>query len=593
MSSTFSYTKTFLNGPLRTTKIGRGTSADFNNDGYLDVVFSTDISTAALSTLSPVDIFMYNPKTATFDLTKVTIDNVPNSLPMLYFGRDVVSADINRDGIADIIPIDQTEIRAPAGSGITFYGADQYAYISSGIGNYNKVSLAPGLYSVHGFGTIDSADGKFRFLLHTPWGDNTMNGVASIISTFNDVTKQFDSELFTRSSSFYSQAPQNGYPNYFFESTIDINHDGNTDIIGFSTDGGISNLYLNNGHGEFNFSKSINTGLAKGIVVEEVTNGDFNGDGYIDIALFAVNRQVRPGNEYKTIRVLVNDQHGNFTDQTSQWLHGEYQNIPLRFAYLETRDINLDGRDDIIMSGDIGIVFASAGNTFDIFKVESSQQTMLVLDNNHYISNGYNSPGSMFTLSVDNHLPTAKPAKPLATIDGKWSDYTITHNDHAYTLKSNHSSDYLLINDTVNRINFADAVVALDVSITGNAGQAYMLYQAAFDRKPDVGGLSYWINALDHKASTQAIAESFISSPEFQTRYGANSSVNTFVNGLYQNVLHRAPDADGYAFWSKQLSTQDTASARASILQGFAYSPENQANVVDLIGQGIQYEPVV
>lgn len=45
------------------------------------------------------------------------------------------------------------------------------------------------------------------------------------------------------------------------------------------------------------------------------------------------------------------------------------------------------------------------------------------------------------------------------------------------------------------RIEFLDGTYAFDVD--GNAGQAYRLYQAAFDRTPDTSGLSHWIKAMD------------------------------------------------------------------------------------------------
>ncbi len=39
------------------------------------------------------------------------------------------------------------------------------------------------------------------------------------------------------------------------------------------------------------------------------------------------------------------------------------------------------------------------------------------------------------------------------------------------------------------------SIVALDVD--GIAGTVYRVYQAAFARKPDIGGVSYWINEMD------------------------------------------------------------------------------------------------
>lgn len=93
------------------------------------------------------------------------------------------------------------------------------------------------------------------------------------------------------------------------------------------------------------------------------------------------------------------------------------------------------------------------------------------------------------------------------------------------------------------RIKVGTDVTAFDIS--GNAGQGYRLYQAAFARTPDTPGLSLNVNVLDKGASLHDLAASFLGSPEFTQRYGANLSNTDFVAALYQNALHRAPDAAG------------------------------------------------
>jgi hypothetical protein len=135
----------------------------------------------------------------------------------------------------------------------------------------------------------------------------------------------------------------------------------------------------------------------------------------------------------------------------------------------------------------------------------------------------------------------------------------------------------------VERIQFSDGVVALDVD--GNAGAAYRLYQAALGRTPDKAGLGFWIDALDKGAPLAQAAAGFIGSAEFAKLYGANVSDAQFVQALYQNVLHRAPDAAGYAFWTDALH----ATPRADVLAGFSESAENKAQVGNSIRNGIEY----
>ena len=52
-------------------------------------------------------------------------------------------------------------------------------------------------------------------------------------------------------------------------------------------------------------------------------------------------------------------------------------------------------------------------------------------------------------------------------------------------------------------------------------------------------------------------------------------------------MLDRIPDQGGYDFW---LGAMGRGATRADILVSFSESPENIANVADLIANGIQYQ---
>jgi hypothetical protein len=136
----------------------------------------------------------------------------------------------------------------------------------------------------------------------------------------------------------------------------------------------------------------------------------------------------------------------------------------------------------------------------------------------------------------------------------------------------------------VERVKFSDGMVALDVH--GTAGEAYRLYQAAFDRTPDKAGLGYWIAAMDKGMTLTQAAAGFAGSAEFADLYGANTSDTQFVQALYQNVLHRAGDSAGADFWLHALESSVT---RADVLANFSESAENQAQVIGTIQNGIDY----
>ena len=136
----------------------------------------------------------------------------------------------------------------------------------------------------------------------------------------------------------------------------------------------------------------------------------------------------------------------------------------------------------------------------------------------------------------------------------------------------------------IERLKFTDGYLAMDTA--GNGGQAYRLYQAAFDRAPDAGGLGFQMRELDNGMALAQVAQNFINSPEFSVRYGSLDNA-AFVTQLYANVLHRAPDASGLAFHTGNLSTG--ANTRAHVLVGFSESPENQAALIGTIQNGMFY----
>ncbi|MGL5115967.1 MAG: DUF4214 domain-containing protein [Beijerinckiaceae bacterium] len=113
-----------------------------------------------------------------------------------------------------------------------------------------------------------------------------------------------------------------------------------------------------------------------------------------------------------------------------------------------------------------------------------------------------------------------------------------------------------------------------------------LLYEAAFDRKPDVTGLNYWYSQAVEGLATSDIARSFLASPEFAFNFGAPNSMSNaqFVDTLYFNVLNRAPEAGGKAFWLGELNK---GAARADVLGNLSTSDENVSQATYLVGLDI------
>jgi len=141
--------------------------------------------------------------------------------------------------------------------------------------------------------------------------------------------------------------------------------------------------------------------------------------------------------------------------------------------------------------------------------------------------------------------------------------------------------------DSIERVKFSDSALAVDIE--GNGGQVYRLYQAVFGRTPDKQGLGFWMNAMDKGTSLEAVADEFAKSNEFRTIYGSAPSSEAVVTRLYENVLHRQPDQSGFDFWNNHLKANP--SLIEAIVVEFSESPENQAQVATIIGNGFEYQP--
>jgi subtilisin-like proprotein convertase family protein/subtilisin family serine protease len=170
------------------------------------------------------------------------------------------------------------------------------------------------------------------------------------------------------------------------------------------------------------------------------------------------------------------------------------------------------------------------------------------------------------------------------------ADYTVTKTADGYQVKDTKGDEGNDQLTGIERLQFSDSVLALDAG-TGIAGQAYRLYQAAFNRTPDAGGLGYWIGAMDKGTALIDVAKGFVSSAEFQSLYGVSPSNAELVTHLYSNVLHRAPDAGGAAYWLGLLDSHAIDAAEA--LRNFSESAENVAALVGATQNGITFTPFI
>ena len=175
----------------------------------------------------------------------------------------------------------------------------------------------------------------------------------------------------------------------------------------------------------------------------------------------------------------------------------------------------------------------------------------------------------------------------IALLEALRKDVTVDFDPVTKTI-SLHGMGVEVTLPDLDRVQFGDGTLAFDVD--GISGRVFRLYQAVFGREPDTEGLGYWIRHQDTgQSSFEDVIRSFMDSPEFSQRYGSEGSLSNrgFIELLYENVLGRAYDEEGFSYWDDKLETGQTN--RQDLLAFFSDSDENVARTADAGNDGIWF----
>jgi hypothetical protein len=179
-------------------------------------------------------------------------------------------------------------------------------------------------------------------------------------------------------------------------------------------------------------------------------------------------------------------------------------------------------------------------------------------------------------VSITNN--TAYTPQDVITLSGAANQYAITASNGALTLTDSATNQSIhLANAT--EIDFSDQHILVTNSVDSAAAEVARLYMATLAREPDTLGLSYWEQMLTNMtpagqptwSQLSNIVSGFINSTEFQAKYG-NTDNTHFVTLLYNNVLNRAPDSAGLAYWIGNLTSG--TETRQQVVLGFSESAE-------------------
>lgn len=252
------------------------------------------------------------------------------------------------------------------------------------------------------------------------------------------------------------------------------------------------------------------------------------------------------------------------------------------------------GTDEVIFNLDLASYSLSGGKAMltvtgegtdvlsNISSLEFSDRTIQL---SNYISlSGGGAGKDAFVAGTGNELFSGGGGLDTVHYGRVRDNYTVTASGKDFTVGDKSGSGGTDLVAGVERLEFANGSgVALDID--GAAGQTYRLYQAAFNRTPDLGGFSFWLDKMDDGLGLASMAQFFLNSAENVATYGTLTDAQ-FVGQMYANVLHRQPDAGGLDFYIKSLAVGVT---RATVLADFSESTENQVAVIGSITNGMNY----
>ena len=312
------------------SKDGGFTFADFNNDGYKDLLINTN-STSSYSRL------LYNDGPPNFTFTDVTSSKAP-ALLLNITERSAIAGDIDNDGDIDFVRNTHSLIEVYKNS-----GAPNFTFTKSQFFNaayFTGGGTQTGINS-EGMGFIDfDGDGDLDLFIedHEYGVDIMINNGSGIFShyTTDASPKGFGT---TGISGDYSLV-------------ADLNNDGYVDILARREGSGNNNaqadIFINNGNGTFSINNTVNLNASnsnKG----GVAAGDFDGDGDLDY-FWTDNGSTGSGNNCFLIE-QTGTNSGIFAVATVT-VTGSSSGLPSAGLIdgVTIGDVNHDGKPDIFLT---------------------------------------------------------------------------------------------------------------------------------------------------------------------------------------------------------------------------------------------------
>ncbi|HEV3024713.1 MAG TPA: DUF4214 domain-containing protein, partial [Pirellulales bacterium] len=97
-------------------------------------------------------------------------------------------------------------------------------------------------------------------------------------------------------------------------------------------------------------------------------------------------------------------------------------------------------------------------------------------------------------------------------------------------------------------------------------------FERFLGRAPDAAGLAFWVDQLqDHGLTDEQLEAGFVGSVEYYQHSGGTDAL--WVDAMYLDLLGRAPEPQGEAYWLGRLAV---GVSRTDVAYGFAASLERE-----------------